>query len=449
MRILIAFSDTGGGHRAAARQLQTALLRHAPAATVRMVDPYALSDRWPFSHLHAAYPTVVGHAPWLWSAGFRATNSPLVTAVAQAMAWPVLRPAFRALRTPALPDLIISTHPLLASPLRRAFPATPIVVVVTDLVSGHVSWYDRVADLIVVPTATAYAQALASGVHAEQLVEAGIPVDPAFVSAPSDIGIDARAALASQLGWRTDRPTVLLMGGGDGIGPLDALATAIDDARLSCDLAIVAGRNASLATRLRSHRWRGRVHVYDFVQELGLMMRAASALITKAGPGTISEAFAAACPLILFGAIPGQETGNVRLVCESGSGVWAPTASAVISALREWVHGAQAEHRRLRASLAARAAARPWAAEEITRVALALAGARPLDERRPDRWPGEHRGDRGPRPLGGELSARAGLERCADPESHGGIIKGPQTRKISHERLVAEPAERLDVGASR
>jgi hypothetical protein len=48
MRVLIAFSDTGGGHRAAANNLRDALQRRSEHIAVRLVDPYAMSGRWPF-----------------------------------------------------------------------------------------------------------------------------------------------------------------------------------------------------------------------------------------------------------------------------------------------------------------------------------------------------------------------------------------------------------------
>jgi 1,2-diacylglycerol 3-beta-galactosyltransferase len=54
-------------------------------------------------------------------------------------------------------------------------------------------------------------------------------------------------------------------------------------------------------------------------------MAAADILVTRAGPGTISEACAAGVPFILFNAInainaiPAQEEGNVAVVVARGS----------------------------------------------------------------------------------------------------------------------------------
>jgi len=366
--VLVAFSDTGGGHRAAASAIRAALRSADGDVDVSMVDPFACCPRWPFRSLGVNYPRVVDHAPWFWHAGFRATNTPQRTNIIQRMAWPAMRSTFEAIAQQHAPDVIVSTHPLLAAPLRRVYPHTAIVTVVTDLVSGHVSWYDLASDLLVVPTTAARARALDCGMPRERIDVIGIPIMDAFIAVPGE-----RLSLCVRLGWATDRPTVLLAGGAEGLGALEALTVAIDRAQLPCDIAVVAGRNAGLAARLRARRWQGVVHVYDFVENFSEMLRAAATLITKAGPGTISEACASGCPLILSGAIPGQETGNFELVVRGRAGVWAPSPLAVAVALDAWLVGRDAPAALHRAAQGARTMARPRAAHEIAALLLCLA----------------------------------------------------------------------------
>ncbi|MBC7842906.1 MAG: galactosyldiacylglycerol synthase [Gemmatimonadaceae bacterium] len=368
--ILIAFSDTGGGHRAAASALREEFLRVRPDVMTELVDPFALCPRWPFRSLGESYPTVIEHAPWLWHAGFRLTNTPDRTRFVQRLAWPAMRATFRSIADSRTPDVIVSTHPLLTAPLRRVFPETPIVVVVTDLITGHVSWYDAGADLAIVPTARAREAAVRCGIPKEFVRIIGVPVSRQFVAIPGE-----RSARIEALGWSAARPTILLAGGADGVGPLESLSVALDRAQLPCDIAIVAGRNASLASQLRARRWHGTVHIYDFVPNFAEMLRAAAVLVTKAGPGTISEACASGCPIILHGAIPGQETGNIDFVTCGRAGVWAPSPLAVTAALHAWLVGRDAPAALRRASAAALRLARPEAAAQITAQVLAIADA--------------------------------------------------------------------------
>jgi len=168
---------------------------------------------------------------------------------------------------------------------------------------------------------------------------------------------------------------VLLVGGGEGMGHLFEIARAIDATCAGVQLAVVAGRNRRLQQRLERSAWRSSTYIYGLVhhtREMPRLMSAADLLITKAGPGSLHEAFLAGLPLILSGAVPGQEEGNVRLVVEGGAGVWAPSPAQAAALVARWMGAQQG----LLAYMAARsrALARPDAAnavaEEIWRLAL-------------------------------------------------------------------------------
>ncbi len=103
---------------------------------------------------------------------------------------------------------------------------------------------------------------------------------------------------------------------------------------------------------------------------------AADVLLTKAGPGTITEGLLCGLPLVLIGKVPGQEDGNVAYVVKSGAGVWEPRPSAAARLLREWLSpdnpalGLMAEQ--------ARGLADPDAAAAIATEILELASPSPL-----------------------------------------------------------------------
>jgi 1,2-diacylglycerol 3-beta-galactosyltransferase len=64
------------------------------------------------------------------------------------------------------------------------------------------------------------------------------------------------------------------------------------------------------------------------------MMIAADVVVTKAGPSTVMEALNCGRPLLLSGAIPGQEVGNVDMVVEGGAGWWTPHPEQVLERIR-------------------------------------------------------------------------------------------------------------------
>jgi 1,2-diacylglycerol 3-beta-galactosyltransferase len=91
-------------------------------------------------------------------------------------------------------------------------------------------------------------------------------------------------------------------------------------------------------------------------------MRAADLIVTKAGPSSVMEAVNAGLPIVLSGALPGQEDGNVKFIVEGGAGLWAPSADKVVKAVRCLISDPKTLGD---AASAARRLARPKAAFEI------------------------------------------------------------------------------------
>ncbi len=143
--------------------------------------------------------------------------------------------------------------------------------------------------------------------------------------------------IRKRLGWPLDIPVILLVGGGEGMGPLEKTAHAINEAGLDAALVIIAGRNRELKYRLEQYDWKMPVSIYGFVRTMPEFMQASNVLVTKAGPGTISEACISGLPIILYSKIPGQEDGNVDFVVNEGAGVWAPEPEQVVATLQSWL----------------------------------------------------------------------------------------------------------------
>ncbi len=160
---------------------------------------------------------------------------------------------------------------------------------------------------------------------------------------------------------------MLLVGGGEGTGPLERIANAIDDARLPITLVIIAGRNQSLKGRLEGHPWNTPVRIVGFIQNMPEFMSAADILVTKAGPGTISEGLVTGIPMILYSHLNGPEDGNVGYVVKNGAGVWAPHPGQVVRAIRDWLEHPE---ERSRAGQAGLSLARPQAASAIAHLLL-------------------------------------------------------------------------------
>jgi 1,2-diacylglycerol 3-beta-galactosyltransferase len=253
----------------------------------------------------------------------------------------------------------------------------PFYTVVTDLVTTHALWFDKRADLILVPTELARERAIAHRMPAEKLAVVGLPVDKRYCAPVGD-----KRQMRKKLGWPTEKPIVLMVGGGEGMGPLAKMARAIDESGLDLGLVIICGRNEKLKNTLDAERWENPTFIHGFTRQLPAFMRAADIIVTKAGPGTIAEALNANLPIVLYAKIAGQEDGNVTFVLSEGAGVWAPKPQLVVRALTRWI--SRPRERELIVENTRRAA-KPDAAFRIARIlgdrlhleAPAAASARP------------------------------------------------------------------------
>ncbi len=364
-RVLFLFSDTGGGHRSAAEAIIEALEIEFPGSfDIQLIDVFKQYAPLPLNLAPAAYPGMV-RVPQMWGFGYRVTDGHRRVRAITGAAWPYVRRAARRLAREQHADLIVSVHPVLVTSVIKGYGSQrpPFFTVVTDLVTTHALWYDRRVDQYMVPTEEARQRALACGLDEARLRVVGLPVAQRFCQPVGD-----RSTLRAELDWPADRPVVLLMGGGEGMGPLFDTATAIAMPGGSFALAVICGRNRRLKEQLEAQDWPIPVRLYGFERRIPQMMQAADLLVTKAGPGTITEAVNAGLPMVLYSRLPGQEDGNVNYVVTERVGTWAPGPERAAASVHQWLQDPQAMQQ---AAVACRRIARPSAATEIARLIAA------------------------------------------------------------------------------
>lgn len=360
--ILFLFSDTGGGHRSAAEAIIEALqLEFGDSITTEMVDIFKEHSPMPINRLPQWYPYMV-KAPHLWGASFHISDGRAQARAITSTLWPAVSRIARRIVNSHPSDIIVTVHPLANSFILKALGKNrpPFITVVTDMVTTHALWFDQRADLICVPTEVARFRAIEYNMDPEKVVTVGQPIASRYCAPAGD-----KTALREKLGWPTDKFIAVLVGGGEGMGPLAQTARAINDSGLDLGLVVVTGRNERLKKSLEKIDWHIPVNIYGFTREMPDFMRAANVLITKAGPGTIAEALNAHLPIILYAKLPGQEDGNVTYVRETGTGVWAPTPQRALATLRTWIENPEVREKVVRAC---EKAARPDSSRTIARL---------------------------------------------------------------------------------
>ena len=373
-RILFLFSDTGGGHRSSCEAIIEAMHdEFGCAVETEMLDFLRDYYPWPYSFLPTLYRESVKF-PRLYGRFWHSINTPKRTKLLMDSnrANPMLLRRHIDMLAAHPADLVVSTHYMSLPPTvwmkRDIRPKTAVVV--TDLVSTHATWFRPAIDHYIVPTEAARQHALAHDIPEQNVELIGLPVADRFARR-----CDSKEALRERFGWSQGRPIVLLMGGGEGMGPLAENAQAIAQSGLDLSLVIVTGRNDKLRSQLEAIQWPLPVHIYGFEREMHLFMQASDVLVTKAGPSSICEGLNAGLPIILYDRLPGQEEGNVTWLIENGAGCFAPEPQLVVKTLRDWLAGsAELDTVTRNASQLAR----PEAARQIARRLVAMVNSEPI-----------------------------------------------------------------------
>jgi processive 1,2-diacylglycerol beta-glucosyltransferase len=361
--LLFLHATTGAGHARAAEALAAACT--ALELPSRVIDTLDCTSK-PFRRVYAkTYIDLVKKMPTLWgflydkydtkhfdskSQKFRLLLSKLNT-----------RNFWRTIND-IDPAAIVCTHflPLeLLSDLKRKEKFNlPLVAVVTDI-SPHSFWVFPHVDRYYVASANSQRELLQKGIPSERIQTTGIPIDPAF--AASRPATKARAALGLP-----EKPTVLLMSGGFGLGPVAAILRSFADHTTDCSLVVVAGKNAELKEQCEkiAATLSVDVRVFGFVNFIHDLLDAADFVVTKPGGLTLSEILAKGKPMMLVAPIPGQEQRNCEYLLERG----AATRLYDFADAAYYIDQLLCDPARLRAmSLAAQHIAYPHAAFEIVR----------------------------------------------------------------------------------
>jgi processive 1,2-diacylglycerol beta-glucosyltransferase len=319
-RVLLLSVSAGAGHTRAAEAIRSHAELHETGVTALHLD---VMDFVPggFRKLYTDfYIRLVNKHPAVWGYLYQASNDAQPDSAMEKLRRGVERMNTRDLHKEIAgfaPDAIVCTHflpaEILAHMIRKERLACPVWVQVTDF-DLHRMWvHQRMAGYFAASEEVAF-RMRAQGIAPETIHVTGIPIMPAFGQAPD------RAACAREHGLDPEKMTILLMGGGAGLGSLDAIAARLLAMEGDFQLVVLAGKNADALASLQAFatRYPGRLLAQGYTNRVDSLMACADLAITKPGGLTTSECLAMGLPMIVNAPIPGQEERNADFLLEQG-----------------------------------------------------------------------------------------------------------------------------------
>ena len=364
--LLITTTHTGCGHKSISDALMD-WFAEMPDIEIKQIDGFEDLVGKSVTAIGDSYGVVTRHAKFLWKltwdfgTKFNSTYCSLMSTWAQKR--------FIEVVARERPDAVLTTHPMFNSSLLTVCEEhgfdLPFISVQADPVSVHPSWCDPRSALTICATDEAMARTLSYGVPAERILKVGFPTRRRFTD---------MAQRVEKPEYDPSRPArCLLMSGGEGSGMLGSYALELMT-KTDVHLTIICGRNKQLKKRLEAlvkRKFSERVRILGFVTEIENVMNESDIMIARGSPNSFFEAVVMNLPLIITGALPGQEQGNPEFVENYGLGIVSKGVKALSHSVNHLLENDGAELMRIRE--AQRAYRRFDNAKRIAEAARAVA----------------------------------------------------------------------------
>jgi 1,2-diacylglycerol 3-beta-galactosyltransferase len=346
--VLLFTIDAGGGHRAAARALVAAAeetgapFRFRVESFQQTLLALDLLRRLTGVSFEEGYNLILRRR---WSA-LMVPLLRVMHAAIRVRRRAIVRTLAGWLRAQPRPAAIVSVFPnfngVMRDAIREAVPGAPLVVVLTDFADFPPRfWIEPGIDRVVVATDEARAQALALGLPPERVSRvSGMVLHPRFYR---EGGPRRRHHARAELALGEGDFAVALLFGGKGSPEMAPLAERLLDADPAIRVIAICGDNPGLFDRLAplEARTGGRLRRLGFTDRVAEILSASDLLVTKPGPGSLSEAFHLRVPVVVtrnLHTIP-QERFNTDLVRDRGLGRvvarWGEIPGAVMGLFRD------------------------------------------------------------------------------------------------------------------
>src|SRR5688572_2327967 len=356
-KILIISSDTGGGHRSAAKTLADGLERFWQGESMAVRTIKAVEES------HHITEKLVGVYNWLlrnkqgWMKYlFWAVNKfrPDQREFFMKRCIVPLKASFEKW----CPHVIVSVHPLTQHIFGRILrelnlsDQIPLVTVVTDPCYGFwKGWACDDVSLYLVANDEAKRQLMDYGVSQEKIKISGMPVNPKFCEVDEKVAQEARSAY----GLDPDKFTVFVNAGWIGGGNIPAIFKELVRGELDVQAIFLAGKNEDLKRETEEIAKSAKfpVKVIGYSDEIEKLMQSANVMVSKLGGLTTFETRACRLPIIADTTTPPmpQEAGTVKLIAKRGAGILLERASDFVPTIQSLI-GDSRRYRDMKAATA-------------------------------------------------------------------------------------------------
>ncbi|HEX8288131.1 MAG TPA: glycosyltransferase [Pyrinomonadaceae bacterium] len=339
-KILIISSDTGGGHRSAAKALSDGLQKFWKGESVAVRVIKAVEESHHITEkLVGVYNWVLRNRQHWMKYIYWAMNRfrPETREFFHRRCIGFCRETFEKW----CPHIVISVHPLTQHIFARMLKELnlaeqiPLVTIVTDPCYGFwKGWACNDVSLYLVANEDAERQLIDYGIAPEKIKISGMPIHPKFCEVDESVAQEARRAF----GLNPDKFTVFVNAGWVGGGNIPQIFKELVRGDLDVQAVFLAGKNEELKKEAEAIAKSAKfpVKVIGYSDEIEKIMHSANVMVSKLGGLTTFEALACRLPIIADATTPPmpQEAGTVSLLEKKGAGILLENSKDIVPTIQ-------------------------------------------------------------------------------------------------------------------
>ncbi|MDD5476815.1 MAG: glycosyltransferase [Candidatus Omnitrophica bacterium] len=367
-RIILMYISEVSGHRSATLAIEKAIKELRPDTEILSINAFNYTNPISEKVINRIYMEVIKRTPKLWDYLY---DNPSVVKGLENIKRRIHKsnsPKLKKLFDRFNPDLVVCTQAFpcgMVADYKKAYGLNlPLVAVLTDYIP-HSYWVYEKVDYYITPSEDVSARLEKKGVPSSKIKALGIPFDHKF-----NQKID-KESVFHKLKLNPQKPVILIMGGGQGLGPIKTIVKSLEKSQNNIQELIVAGTNKKLFNSLKRKikHYKKDIHLFGFIQNIHELMRISNLIISKPGGVTTAEVLSMGLPMIIVKPIPGQEINNTNFLTHKGAAIKVDKPEEVHQIIDDLLNN---RTRLEQLKLAALRIAKPGASMDIAKLLLSL-----------------------------------------------------------------------------
>lgn len=319
-RILLMYITEISGHHSATLAVEKAIRQIEPGAEILNINGFKYTTPISEKVINRLYMGVIKRTPQLWDYLY---DNPAIVKKLEGIKEAIHKfnsPKLRLLFERFKPHVVACSQAypcgMVADYKRSSGSTVGLVAMLTDF-TPHSYWIYDTVNYYISSAEDVTSRLIEKGVDKEKIKTFGIPFDTKF----------------NQELWKTDALrrlglnsgifTVLIMGGGQGLGPIKTIVKSLEKTKRPLQEIIVTGTNKKAYRSLKRKRkkCRKKIVLLGYAHNVNELMSASDVIVTKPGGITASEALCKKLPIIIIRPIPGQEANNAAYLSAKGAAI--------------------------------------------------------------------------------------------------------------------------------